>query len=92
MANWTCTIRARGRVQGVYYRARTAEQAEALGVGGTVRNRDDGSVEVVAVGEREALERLVEWCRRGPPAARVESVEAEWGAGGAAMRGFRVTG
>jgi acylphosphatase len=65
----------RGRVQGVWYRGGCAEQALALGVSGWARNLPDGSVEIVAEGGTEAVDRLVEWCRRGPPAARVSAVE-----------------
>jgi acylphosphatase len=78
MAETTCTMRVRGRVQGVAYRAHAAAEARRLGLTGTVRNLPDGSVELVATGPRAELERLAEWCRRGPPAARVESVEQAW--------------
>jgi acylphosphatase len=65
----------RGRVQGVWYRGSCAEQALALGVSGWARNLADGSVEIVAEGGTEVVDRLVEWCRQGPPAARVSAVE-----------------
>jgi acylphosphatase len=71
-------VHVRGRVQGVWYRQSTADEANRLGLSGRVRNRADGSVEVTAEGAREAVESLVAWCRRGPPAARVEAVEVEW--------------
>lgn len=77
-----------GRVQGVFFRNWTVEQAEQLGVRGWVRNRHDGSVEAVAFGEPEAVEALVARCRKGPPAARVERVEVE-PANGDAPAGFR---
>ncbi len=67
-----------GRVQGVYFRGSTVEQARHLGLTGWVTNRADGSVEVVAEGEREQLEKLVNWCHSGPPGARVRDVLAEW--------------
>jgi acylphosphatase len=67
----------RGRVQGVWFRASTAERAAALGLCGRAENRPDGSVLVLAAGEAAALERLVEWLHRGPPMARVEAVEVE---------------
>jgi len=73
-------IRVTGVVQGVFYRQATAQEANRLGVSGTVRNLADGAVEVEAEGERRAVEALVAWCRRGPPAARVEDVEVAWGA------------
>ncbi len=61
-----------GRVQGVFFRARTRETALGLGLCGWVRNRQDGSVEAVFEGEEEALAKVVAWCRRGPPGARVD--------------------
>jgi acylphosphatase len=69
----------RGRVQGVSFRWYTREEAERLGVAGWVRNRPDGSVELWAEGAREAVEALLAWCHRGPPAARVSGVETDWG-------------
>jgi len=68
-----------GRVQRVGYRYFVIKQAQALGLGGYVRNLPSGAVEVVAEGERMALERLLGLLRRGPTAARVESMEVEWG-------------
>ena len=68
-----------GRVQGVFFRQSTADTARRLGLSGWVRNLPDGRVEAEAEGERAALEALVEWCRRGPPAARVDGLEVGWG-------------
>lgn len=70
--------RIRGRVQGVYYRASAREEALRLGLGGFVRNCDDGSVELCAEGPRAAVQALLRWCERGPPAARVDAVEVTW--------------
>jgi acylphosphatase len=67
-----------GRVQGVAFRAYTVDEARDLGLSGWVRNLPDGRVEAEAEGERPALEALVAFCRRGPPAARVEGVEVRW--------------
>jgi acylphosphatase len=64
-----------GKVQGVYFRQSTRQQALALGVSGWVRNRSDGSVEMVAEGSVSAIDRLAEWCGSGPGMARVDSVE-----------------
>jgi acylphosphatase len=72
-------LRVTGRVQGVFYRASAREEGSRLGLGGFVRNEPDGSVYLEAEGDRETLDRFVEWCRRGPPHARVESVEVEEG-------------
>lgn len=66
-----------GRVQGVFFRASTRDRAERLGITGYARNRDDGSVEVVASGERAALDELDGWLHHGPPAADVERVTRE---------------
>ncbi len=68
-----------GLVQGVSFRAYTADEARRLGVAGWVRNLPDGRVEAEAEGERTALEALVAWCRHGPPAARVDAVRTTWG-------------
>ncbi len=65
-----------GIVQGVSFRYYTVEEARRLGVNGWVRNLADGRVEVEAEGDRPALEALLAWCRRGPPAAQVDDVEA----------------
>jgi acylphosphatase len=64
-----------GRVQGVWFRGSTEEEAGAAGVRGWVRNRSDGSVEAVFEGSLEDVERLVEFCRRGPRFASVEGIE-----------------
>ena len=66
-----------GRVQGVCFRASTREQALALGLGGVARNLADGRVEVIACGDRQALDALERWLHRGPPAAQVEQVLRE---------------
>jgi len=67
-----------GRVQGVFFRGATVDEARSLGLTGWVRNRPDGRVEIVAEGRRASLEMLLAWAHRGPPAARVDQVEASW--------------
>ena len=64
-----------GRVQGVWYRGWTVDQARALGLDGWVRNRRDGTVEIVVSGPEDAVAELIRRCREGPPAARVERAE-----------------
>jgi acylphosphatase len=81
---------ARGRVQGVYYRASMLEQARALGLRGWVRNEPDGSVRAVAEGPRDALEVLVRWAERGPPAACVDAVETTWSAPDGSFAAFTI--
>ena len=63
-----------GTVQGVWFRESTRREAERLGVRGWVRNLPDGRVEAVLEGEPGAVDAAVEWCRTGPPTARVEGV------------------
>ena len=64
-----------GRVQGVSYRWWSVGEAEALGLDGWVRNRRDGTVEMVVAGDEAVVMQMIERCREGPPAARVEHVE-----------------
>lgn len=66
-----------GRVQGVYYRAATVEQALRLQLDGWVKNLADGRVEVVGAGDPAAVAALSRWLWSGPPAARVDAVQAE---------------
>lgn len=80
----------RGRVQGVSFRYFVTEEAQRLGLRGWVRNRWDGSVEVVAEGPRPQLENLLGALQVGPPAARVEEVEAEWLAASGEFQSFWV--
>jgi acylphosphatase len=69
-------VRIEGRVQGVWYRGWTVEEARRRGLDGWVRNRRDGSVEAVFAGPGEAVDVMIEACHRGPPSARVERVTA----------------
>ena len=66
-----------GKVQGVFYRASTVEQARRLRLAGWVRNLPDGRVEVVATGDPAQLTELASWLWQGPPAARVDGVTVE---------------
>jgi len=86
------TITIRGVVQGVGFRWHAQRQAAALGLTGTVRNRPDGAVAIVAEGEREALAKLVTWARQGPPRAGVRDVEVTWGEADGRFPGFAITG
>jgi acylphosphatase len=73
-----CHVFVSGRVQGVFFRQNTLERAKALGLKGWVRNTEDGKVEAVFEGEREKIEKILEWMRRGPPFARVDGLKIEW--------------
>jgi len=67
-----------GIVQGVFFRSNTEDWARSLSLTGWVRNASDGSVEIVAEGEKSKLEKLLELCRKGPPGARVKKITIEW--------------
>ena len=64
-----------GHVQGVFFRQSTKNMARNIGLSGWVRNRSDGTVEIVAEGAVEDVDRLVEWCEQGPETARVDRIE-----------------
>jgi acylphosphatase len=70
-----------GRVQGVWYRGGMCAEAQRLGVTGWVRNCADGSVEAMVAGTAEQVAAIIDWARRGPPAAQVEHVAVELGSG-----------
>jgi acylphosphatase len=67
-----------GRVQGVFFRDSTRRIAEELGIFGWVKNSDNSKVEAVLEGEKEIIQKLIEWAKRGPIFARVSGVEIEW--------------
>jgi acylphosphatase len=71
-------IRVSGKVQGVFFRASTREQARARGLGGWVKNMPDGSVEAVLEGPAEDVEDVVEWAHEGPKSATVEDIDVRW--------------
>ena len=79
-----------GIVQGVFFRYNTRLRAEELDLAGTVENRPDGTVKVVAEGPRPRLEDLLAWLRVGPDAAVVDHVEARWGQATQSLQGFRI--
>jgi acylphosphatase len=87
----TVSVRIEGRVQGVYYRAWTEQNARALGLDGSVRNAHDGSVEAVFSGPADKVAEMLRLCERGPPDARVARVTVIQ-EGGSAPRGFKVLG
>jgi len=77
MAETNKKLRIHGRVQGVFYRAWSRDEARALGLSGWVRNRRDGTVEMLLSGAAEKVAAMIERCRGGPPAARVERIDVD---------------
>lgn len=67
-----------GRVQGVFYRASCQEVAIMHGLKGWARNLITGEVEVIVQGERDKIEKLIEWCKKGPPGANVSNIKVKW--------------
>jgi acylphosphatase len=67
-----------GRVQGVFFRASTRDEARARGLSGWVRNLPDGRVEAVFEGDRKVVENMLSWCRKGPPYAYVDQIDIDW--------------
>ncbi len=78
MANKRVQMIVRGRVQGVFFRAAAQREARRLGITGWVKNRADGSVEVMAEGDEESIRELSLWANHGPSAARVDNVDIRW--------------
>ncbi len=66
-----------GRVQGVFFRQSTQQQARQLGITGHAINLHDGRVEVIACGEQRAVDQLLEWLHKGPQMAQVEQLQCE---------------
>jgi acylphosphatase len=77
MSQIALNIRVVGSVQGVFFRAWTAERARELGVAGWVRNAPDGSVEGHLEGDKSAVQELVDLLRQGPPSAQVETIDVQ---------------
>jgi acylphosphatase len=83
-------VKIAGRVQGVLFRDSTRREAERLGVKGWVRNLDDGDVEALIEGEAARVEQLIQWCHRGPRAARVDKVTVKDEVAQGDLHGFSV--
>ncbi len=79
-----------GRVQGVFFRAETRQAARRIGVSGWVRNLPDGTVEAVFEGTRAQVDAMLDWCRQGPPTARVDDLQVQEQAATGAFAGFDV--
>jgi len=84
------TANITGKVQMVMYRDFVQRKASGLGLSGSVRNKDDGSVVVVAEGEEEDLEELIERLHKGPFLARVRDVKLSWSDATSEFKGFKI--
>jgi acylphosphatase len=84
-------IVVRGRVQGVYYRATAEREARHHGLTGWVKNRKDGSVEMVIEGEEDAVKDFLAWAQVGPSTARVDKVETRWRSYTGEFTDFRIS-
>ena len=73
----TIRLIIKGKVQGVFYRATAKDVAEQLGIKGWVKNLPDNNVEIRATASEELLQRFIDWCKQGPPKAKVDEVIVE---------------
>jgi len=90
-ANVRARLLISGRVQGVAFRWETLQVAEHCRVYGWVRNLSDGRVEAVAEGPRRQVNDLIDWCRKGPPVARVDSLDIQWEDFSGEFQDFKIT-
>lgn len=79
-----------GLVQGVFFRWNTKKMADKLKLSGWVRNLSDGRVEAIFEGDKESIEKMIEWCKKGPPEAIVEKVEIIWEEYKGEYKGFKI--
>lgn len=70
-------LTVKGRVQGVFFRASTQKKANLLAIKGTARNTTEGDVEIMAMGEPQAMQQFIQWCHKGPLPAKVTKVLVE---------------
>lgn len=82
----------RGRVQGVYYRASAQREARQYGLTGWVKNKPDGSVEMVVEGEEDQVKDFLAWAQQGPSTSRVDKVETKWRSYTGEFSEFRIVG
>ena len=79
-----------GRVQGVFFRSTASDMAKELGLGGWVRNLEDGGVEAVFEGDESKVREMLEWCKKGPRFAEVSRVDVEFGRAGGEFKNFEI--
>ena len=90
MGNKRVHLLIHGRVQGVFFRAIAQQKATELGLSGWVRNNSDGSVEVMAEGQGDRIDSMIEWCRVGPTQAVVKHVSVDWETPSGEFKEFRI--
>jgi len=83
-------VRVHGRVQGVWFRGSTRDEARRLGLAGWVSNRSDGTVQARLQGDPAAVEAMVAWCRIGPPGAEVTRLDVEDAEADGTLSEFRI--
>ncbi len=81
----------KGRVQGVFFRATTQDEAVRLGLTGWVKNLWNGDVEALFEGEEETVKEMIAWCYQGPSYARVDKVEVKWEEATGEFQSFQIT-
>lgn len=86
----TVRLQIYGRVQGVFFRRTAKVEADKLGLTGWTRNEDDGSVEILAVGDKKSLKEFIKWCKDGPEMAKVDRIEEDWSEGDEDLDSFEV--
>ncbi len=79
-----------GRVQGVFFRMETQRAARRIGVTGWVRNKADGTVEAIFEGDEDRVASVLEWCKQGPPHARVDNIDVKMAAFSGEFESFDV--
>jgi acylphosphatase len=80
----------KGRVQGVFFRVETRQEAKKRNVVGWVQNTFDGRVEAVFEGQKEDVKKLVDFCRRGPSGAKVTDIDVQWQEYSGEFKGFKI--
>lgn len=83
-------IKVVGKVQGVFFRVGAKVIADEFGISGWAKNEEDGAVKIVAEGEEENLQKLVEWCKKGTEWSQVEKVEVKWQDATGEFSGFKI--
>lgn len=70
-------LKIKGLVQGVFFRAEACDAAALFNITGRIKNMPDGTVQAIAIGEEQNIKHFIEWCKHGPPGARVDQVEIQ---------------